>query len=441
MIRLHPIPEGTAYNCPVCHTGLAAKGWYIPGMRNLADLACAGCGREFYGDLFAGQALYTPVLLDKASGTVHHPFPPFWFAEWLEKSYARRVNSAVGFTVESFRTLKTPVLLNCLDTLYGHGLLKLLNAQHYLEQCPEMELVVLVPHYLRWMVPDGVAAVWTLDLPVRRGVEWNDWVAQKIRQQFDSLEGAWLSLAFSHPHPDSYKIEKFTRVHPFPIEEWNDRLRNPKVTFIYREDRIWHPQANSTSRIGRLKSKFTRRIGWNAVQQRGRIVAFARRLRQSFAGLDFAIVGLAQAGGLPQWISDLRTEQISEVMERKWCERYASSHVVIGVHGSNMLLPSAHAGAVVELMPAARWGNMLQDFLFNRGDTRETLFRCRVLPLSTSPADLADSVSSLLMDFNNCFITMEPTFCKHGTTPDVRKWAVAWQRHLEARSAAIRVVG
>ena len=152
---------------------------------------------------------------------------------------------------------------------------------------------------------------------------------------------------------------------------------------------------------------------------------------KSFAGLDFAIVGLAQAGGLPQWISDLRTEQISEVMERKWCERYASSHVVIGVHGSNMLLPSAHTGAVVELMPAARWGNMLQDFLFNRGDTRETLFRCRVLPLSTSPADLADSVSSLLMDFNNCFITMEPTFCKHGTTPDVRKWAVAWQRHLE----------
>ena len=80
--------------------------------------------------------------------------------------------------------------LNCLDTLYGHGLLKLLNAQHYLEQCPEMELVVLVPHYLRWMVPEGVAEVWTLDLPVRRGVEWNDWVAQKIRQEFDSLEAA-----------------------------------------------------------------------------------------------------------------------------------------------------------------------------------------------------------------------------------------------------------
>ena len=204
---------------------------------------------------------------------------------------------------------------------------------------------------------------------------------------------------------------------------------------------MWYPQTSSTSRVRRLTGKFTQRTGWTAMQQRGRIVEFARRLRQTLQLLDFAVVGLAQAGGLPQWISDLRTEQISEVVERKWCERYASSHVVIGVHGSNMLLPSAHTGAVVELMPAARRGDLLQDFLFNRGDTRETLFRSRVLPLSTSPSDLADSVSSLLLDFNNCLITMEPTFCKHGTTTDVKKWTLAWQAHLEARSAAFRGVG
>ncbi len=153
-----------------------------------------------------------------------------------------------------------------------------------------MELVVLVPHYLRWMVPDGVAAVWTLDLPVRRGVEWNDWVAQKIRQQFDSLEGAWLSLAFSHPHPDSYKIEKFTRVHPFPIEEWNNRLRNPKVTFIYREDRIWHQQANSSFTHPEAENANLRGDGLEGGSTARRIVEFARRLRQSFAGLGLSLL-------------------------------------------------------------------------------------------------------------------------------------------------------
>ncbi len=435
MIRLHPIPEGTAYNCPYCHTGLAAKGWYIPGMRNLADLACAGCGREFYGDLFVGQALYTPILLDKASGKVHHPFSPFWFADWLEKSYAQRISTTVGFAVESFRTLKTPVLLNCLDTLYGHALLKLLNAQHYLEHCPDMDLVVLVPRFLRWMVPDGVAAIWTIDLPLRRGIEWNDWVGQKIWQQFEKLEGVWLSLAFSHPHPDSYKIEKFTRVRPFPIEEWNNRFRNPKVTFIYREDRLWHYQTRSSAYIRRLARKLSRVMGWMAFKQRRRIVGVAERMRQTLPGLDFAVVGLGKAGGLPRWIHDLRTEQLSDVIERKWCERYAASHVVIGVHGSNMLLPSAHAGAVVELIPADRLGNMLQDLLFSSGDVRESLFRCRIVPLRVQPADCADIVSSQLMDFNNCIITMDPAFCKHDRVTDLTRWSVAWQRHLAARSA------
>lgn len=430
------MPEGPDRTCPRCGTRLAVNGWYIPGMRNLADLFCTQCGREFYGDLFAGQALYTPILLDKASGKVHHPFSPFWFADWLEKSYAQRINIAVGFTVESFRALKTPVLLNCLDTLYGHGLLKLLNAQHYLEHCPDMDLVVLVPHYLRWMVPDGVAAVWTLDLPLRRGVEWNDWVAQKIRQQFGKLDGAWLSLAFSHPHPDSYKIEDFTRVRPFPIEEWNDSLGAPKVTFIYREDRLWHHQAFSSAFTRRVARKLSRVMGWSALKQRRRIVGVAERLRQTFPGLDFAVAGLAKAGGLPRWINDLRTERVNDEVERNWCERYAASHVVIGVHGSNMLLPSAHAGAVVELMPADRWGNMLQDLLFSGSDVRESLFRWRVVPLSVEPADCANMVSSLLIDFNNCIITMDPSFCKHDRVTDLTRWSVAWQRHLAARFAS-----
>lgn len=45
----------------------------------------------------------------------------------------------------------------------------------------------------------------------------------------------------------------------------------------------------------------------------------------------------------------------------------------MGVHGSNMLLPSAHARATLVLMPRKRWGNFIQDILFQEPNPRLAL--------------------------------------------------------------------
>lgn len=83
--------------------------------------------------------------------------------------------------------------------------------------------------------------------------------------------------------------------------------------------------------------------------------------------------------------------------ERRCGERYASSHIVVGVHGSNMLLPTAHAGGLVELIGPERWGNFRQDVLFREtGDRREMFFRYRFLPTSTLPLELARLIILLL---------------------------------------------
>ena len=126
MIRLHPITD-IDHHCPYCQIRLEVKGWYIPGMRNLADLMCPQCGREFYGDLSAGHGLYYPMLLERSSAVVHDKHGVNWFANWLRDSYVNRNALPVGFTVEELRPLRQALLLNCLDTLYGHCLLKLLS--------------------------------------------------------------------------------------------------------------------------------------------------------------------------------------------------------------------------------------------------------------------------------------------------------------------------
>lgn len=418
MIKLNPIPDVSHY-CPFDNTQLDVLDWYIPGMRNLADLRCPKCGREYYGDLLAGHGLYYPMLLDKKTGDVHDPQNVKWFAYWLRNSYANRSDEPLEFVTEEFRPLQTPLLLNCLDTLYGHCLLKLLNAQYYLDKRPDLDLVVLVPKYLRWMVPDGVAAIWTVDLPLRRGTEWNDWLAADISTRLKQFDQVWLSVAYSHPHPKDYAIERFTRVQPFPVGEWYARLETPKVTFIWREDRLWGEQGN-LGRLRRWVKRLRVKIGLSGLslslrEQTRRVVLLATHLRKAFPKLNFAVVGLGKPGDMPHWIEDLRTIAIDDTVEKAWCQRYAVSHVATGIHGSNMLLPSAHAGATVELMPSERWGNMIQDILMSNLDCRETLFRYRIVPVSVSVQELTFMIVSLLhsykfmeRDFRHRLINHDP---------------------------------
>lgn len=399
--RLHPVTDAE-HVCPHCRARLKVEGWHVPGMRNLADLLCTSCGREFYGDLAAGQALYTPMLLEKASGEAHDPHGVDWFAAWLRESYARRVDEPVPFDVrEEHAVTKPVVLLNCLDTLYGHSLLKLLNAQYYLDRRADVDLVVMVPSLLAWMVPDGAAQVWSVGLPLRRGTEWNDWLAREVRRRVEAFEEVSLSHALSHPRPDEFDIERFTRVKPFPLEEWDARLERPTVTFIWRDDRPWRDPVNTTqsNRLGRLGQLIASRTRPSDEQQE-RVSGLAETLRRDLPALDFAVAGLVDnegRGQLPGWVKDLRRTTLDDDAERVWCERYAASHLVVGVHGSNMLLPSAHAGGVVELIAPERWGNFTQDVLFrDDADCRETFFRYRFVDETTTPSAVAQLVNLIV---------------------------------------------
>ncbi|MFC1838332.1 hypothetical protein ACFL1N_02030 [Thermodesulfobacteriota bacterium] len=417
MIKLHPTPS-IQHKCPHCDVILNVDSWYIPGMRNLAILKCNKCSSIFYGDLLSGHGLHYPVILEKETGNAYDNQNIGWFSHWLLKSYQNRTCEPIEISIEKTRPIKKPLILNCLDTLYGHSLLKLLNAQFYIDHCPGYDLILFIPRFLSWMVPEGAAEVWTIDLPLKRGIEWNDWLAEKIKHRFETFESCWLSVAFPHPDPNDFSIERFTGIEPFNISEWTESLKKPTITFVWRDDRCWWDEKRYASWRGlsrRLKRRLLR-LEYSQIQrqeQTSRIIILAGELKRAIPNLDFSVAGLGLQGGLPDWIHDIRTTNINVQVEKNWCKRYSESNVVIGIHGSNMLLPSAHSGAVVELVPDDRWNNIIQDILISEQGERENLFRFRLLPLDTSIKTLSIAIISLLRFFPDAFYIFNNEFTNH----------------------------
>ena len=413
MITLHPKPD-YIQKCPFCDSLLEVKGWHIPGMRCLADLRCPKCKKEFFGDLLVGHALYYPQLLEKDTGMVHDPYNINWLSTPFKESYQKRNSKQLEFKEEIYRQIKKPILLNCLDFLYGHSLLKLLNAQYYIDHASDHDLIVMVPDFLRWLVPDGVAAIWTIKFPLDSGTQWSDWLDKEIHNKLDMFNDVKISVAYSHPHPDFYDIQRFSRVAPFELENWYRKNKPMNITFIWREDRLW----NSNSLRIKLVRKFFKLIGSsnnNNVmlgEQKKKIIRVAKNVMKIRDDIQFSIVGIGKFGEFPSWINDLRSTQINSLTERNWCELYSKSHIVIGVHGSNMLLPSAHAGSTIALMPIDRWGNVIQDFLVKQYDTRKALLLYRCLPISIHDNELVEVIHRLLINgFNEQ--TMSKNFTSH----------------------------
>ena len=388
MIQIKPNIDYTS-SCPHCAGVLDPVEIVWQGIHVCVRAACRGCERRIVEDLAIGHAIDGTYQVDVDAGLLFGPAPRRpWFGEPLLRSLRSPESGEVPFRVTRFFETKNVVILNCLDFLYGHSLLKLLNAEGLLANASSLGVVVIVPRFLAWLVPDGVAETWVVDLPLPRALGFHTDLHEKIRRECERFETVYVSRALSHPR--NFHIEKFTRVpkHDFAAAP-------PRVTFVWREDRTW------TNRP--LVAAALRRLGLGRVVahwQRRRVVALFERLRKALPEAAFGVAGLGTSGRFPQWIADDRTSKYTDDVERRHCEIYSQSRLVIGVHGSNMLLPSGLAGLTIDLVPDDRWGNYAQDVLYQEPDSRMAAYRYRYLPIDVSVDLLAQIARWQVSDYD-----------------------------------------
>ncbi|MHB8727696.1 MAG: hypothetical protein ACYC9K_01520 [Sulfuricaulis sp.] len=381
--------------CPYCQTRLLPSELLWQGIHVCVVSTCQSCKQRIIEDLRVSQALFTPFQIDLEAGKIFGPSEGRnWFGEPLLHSLKNPVTDVdLALKVEKLSEAENVVILNCIDFLYGHCLLKLLNVTQCLAADNGLGVVVIVQKFLRWLVPDGVAEVWTVDIPLASAQDYYPQISEIINAQCTRFTRIYVSKAHSHPY--AFDIQDFTRT---KRHEWNNE-GTFRITYIWREDRLWD-SADSWRRLA-LRMRLNGLLRWVLARlQNFKVRWLFSRLRARLPSVQFTVAGKGTMTTFPGWIQDCRVSSYTDAIELELCRIYSESRVVIGVHGSNMLLPSAHAGMVINLVPWDRSGNYAQDILYQEtghpSDVRISAFRYRYLPIDISVSSLADTVIAMI---------------------------------------------
>ena len=387
MIEIKPNIQHKS-NCPYCDQPLTPLSVFWPGMQICVNSKCVDCDCEFIEGLRVAHSLHNPYQIDLAKKVIwSHKYYKEWFVKPLLEALQNPETEKLEIHKEVFRECKRIIVLNCLDYLYGHCLLKLLNAQRHLDSHSDCGLVVIVPKFLRWMVPDGVAEVWTVNISLKKGSCYYPSFENFISEEFHRYDEIYVSK--THSHPSKFDITRFTRVPKHNFEE-----KEFKICFVWREDRLW-----CNSFLFRVLRKL-KMLDLGIAIQNWQVRSLFEKMRNRLPEAKFSVVGLGKKTEFPEWIEDYRVDKFDAKTEIEMCKVYATSRLVIGLHGSNMLLPSAHAGMTLDLIEE-RWGNFAQDILYQETDPRVASFRYRFLPVQMQISVLANIAAWMILTNSN----------------------------------------
>lgn len=416
MIEIKPVPY-SSFTCPKCnHPQAQVEGTVWASIQPMASCTCKACSHPFYATFPVSHAItqVTAINQEDFSLTDISGIPrEKWLHPHLSTIFSHTNEREIPIRKIINRHCDQVVILNTLDFLYGHVLLKLLNADHYLNN-PDLGLVLIVPKMYEWLIPEGCAEVWIVDIKLKEGLTWMPALDEFIQDQLPRFKEAYLSKAFSHPDMSGVEISRYSKIKPFDMAKFAEIP--PQVTFVVREDRVWFsgPWEDKLFRVAK-KLRVEPLKKWFLYRQVRRFRRVIRKICQAVPGLEAYVVGLGTTGSFGQDATDLRTDRMSKEKETGWCMTYAASHLVIGIHGSNMLLPTAHAGGCIEILPEDRYGNMVQD-IFVRYNDRRQVYLYRFTREFASPGEVASHAVAILTDYEDFYesmITQTHTYNKY----------------------------
>jgi DNA-directed RNA polymerase subunit RPC12/RpoP len=402
MIRINPEID-LKIKCNSCGKEFQAKTFHLTGMHVLGGGSCPDCDSGIlYKEMPTSAGLLYPTVIDSKTGARVDDIPfSNWFINNLSVAFKKRVNEK--FEIKKIRNSPGRkdklLILNTVDSTYGHSLLNIFNLSYYRKK-KDFHLLLIVSKNLLWLVPDYVDEIWVADISFSKAGMWNDYLVDLVNREIQEYRESFLCRSFPQVPEHDFNIEEYTRVKPFPLDEWDKRLKKPVITFIWRKDRFWK---RVLPRV--IDNRLSRRLFSSGIQQlKYRIqfrwlIKFASELRKSAPDVDFAIAGMdSRELSLPDWIKDFRFPEHSDRTAKESCERYAESHLIIGCNGSSLVLPSCHAGGVMNIVPYDGWFVSVGSFVFRFTSMADTFYRYSLINKEASIRRIVKIAVQILRD-------------------------------------------
>lgn len=353
----------------------------LTGMRWMIE-ARSKDGHTLWKDFPANHGLYGPCICDPETQKVDGLPGLEWWSEPLGRLFSTPPVANTKIEIHRRRDEKSWIILNTLDTIFGHSFLSLLNANFYVDQFPKHGLVVIATPELMRFVPKDVAEVWEVHCRASETELWHESLDQLFQQRCKEGE-VFVASSPSHPDPSRYDLRRFGI--PAPAGKVNADA--PRILFIYRGTRLWggswKTERNRLARLGEWLVKF-----WPK----------ARLEIWGHATLPEDVPGWRNA-----------TRKTESDYDDRLMNQLVEADLVFGAHGSSMLLPSALAKLLIEFVPLDKQPSLLQDFLFdfNQGNLRQQIWRRRFLYGNSTLNDISPRLTAQLI---NAMISMRDQF-------------------------------
>ncbi|CAD5257364.1 MULTISPECIES: hypothetical protein [unclassified Imperialibacter] len=336
----------------------------------------------------SGHFTYNPVKLNESNEPdASTRSAPKWLVELFIRAVKSPSKAGASFEVEVLKHVSKPVILvNCLDGCYGHCLYKLAYIL-LIEKNSEKDIVVIIHPAFRHLVPDSVSEIWSVRAPFNMLDFKIGGFHEFVTSQLERLQTFELAHVRMDLPLEEFDFTKLTKIHPF---DFKGLKAGPfKVTLVLRDDRFWlRSRFDSFFYLVCIKFGWLRKMKWYfALRQKSYLRSFVKKLHRQL-DLEVQAIGIGKILSLP-FLKDERLDYTDfAAHEERWLQTYAGSHVCIGVHGSNMLLPSYLAGSSISLLPDFKIPNFSEEFIPKPGPAQRNMHVNRTLPLNTSPTQL-----------------------------------------------------
>lgn len=321
--------------CVYCGNKLVLEKYFFYGWRYLYECRCTKCQANFLVDMPIFSGIPYPAIYDKDKKKVVNSVADWW-KDPLENINLNMVNDNIISYLSISIKRKKIIVFNLLDFVFGHCFMRLERLTYYIdnEKYKEYDFLVIIPSQLRFLIKnfENKISLIETNTSFSKYKYFYTCIDREIKNSIQSYCDVYCEM-LKYPQQEFLGLTKLN----LPIRKWVNEI--DKIVIVYRKDRT---------------------VG---VTSRSQYI-FYKKLILMLGSLDIKIILIGDKD--KYWFSnvcDLRVEKMEQNTDDIWNEACSGS-ITIGVHGSNMLIPSICSSYNIEFVNTDKLYNFGQATAF-----------------------------------------------------------------------------